>query len=381
MYVTRPLSLYNNNPNFLSAPPPEGPGSGILVIQDEAAEAEAVCCMGLCEDSRIYKLPFAQNRKTVIRYTTNAGENQTTSHDEVYFIPVTGQPLSSNLYYAIMADGRHKGKAATSSTEEDKGTCLCFKFVNDTKPLSFDPANIYQQVEIIPRGHRFTAKAVAQDGFPPHFLRRKGWRANTSIPRSFVLEGEANGVDMALRRRLPDFGSYVVVGKWYTPFIFIKEGDRLKDQMKKSMYYEVTLEQFWEEIYGCTFHGENKVHVSVSVRREMALLNGNEVVEDDGNVVDDFIWFKGVNSRESGLGLSQVVWERMRWEENRLGRVMSGGDNKVEKVDRVEEFEGDVWKRFSCYVLIERFAFKRMDGSLAFTYDFKHVDKIRVKWE
>ncbi|XP_039127548.1 uncharacterized protein LOC120263649 [Dioscorea cayenensis subsp. rotundata] len=178
-----------------------------------------------------------------------------------------------------------------------------------------------------------------------------------------------------------DFGSHVVVGKWYTPFIFIKEGDRLKDRMKKSMYYEVTLEQFWEEIYSCTLYGEIKVHVSVSVRREMALLNGNEVVEDDGNVVDKFIWFKGVNSREIGLGLSKVVWERMRWEENRLGWVMSGGENKVEKVDRVEVFEGDVWKRFSCYVLIERFAFKRMDGSLAFTYDFKHVDKIRVKWE
>ncbi|KAJ0981368.1 hypothetical protein J5N97_009623 [Dioscorea zingiberensis] len=388
MYVTRPLSLYNSNPNASSAPPPEGPGSGVLVMWDEAAEAEAMSCWGLCKDTRLYKLPFLQNRKTEIRYTTGSGDDQRTTYDEVYFIPVVDQPLSSNLYYAIKADGRHRGKAATCSREEDMGTCLCFNFVNDTKPFAFDPTNIYQQVEIIPRGHgRFTAKAVASDGFPPDFLRRKGWRAYASVPKSFVFEGEASGIDMQLRSRMPGLDSPpAVVGKWYSPFIFIKEGDRLKDQMKKSMYYEITLQQFWEEIYVCgkssttlSSNGENKVKVSTSVRRQVALLNGNESVEDDVMVVDEFMWFKAVNSMENGFGLSMVVCERMRWEENRFG-WLNGMENVV-RVERVEENEVDGWKRFSCFVLVERFVFKRMDGSLAFTIDFKHVDKIRAKWE
>jgi hypothetical protein len=51
-------------------------------------------------------------------------------------------------------------------------------------------------------------------------------------------------------------------------------------------------------------------------------------------------------------------------------------------VKRVEEFGGDGgWKKFGCYVLVERFVLRRMDGSLVLTNDFKHTHQVRSKWE
>jgi hypothetical protein len=38
MYVTRPLSRYLADPKSTAEPPPEGPGSGFLVVLDEATE-------------------------------------------------------------------------------------------------------------------------------------------------------------------------------------------------------------------------------------------------------------------------------------------------------------------------------------------------------
>lgn len=49
---------------------------------------------------------------------------------------------------------------------------------------------------------------------------------------------------------------------------------------------------------------------------------------------------------------------------------------------RIEEFGGvGEWRKFGCYVLVERFVLKRMDGSLVLTYDFKHTHHVRTKWE
>jgi len=109
MYVTRPLSLYYNTPNAVTEPPPEGPNSGILVIQDEAAEQQAACCWGLCENPRLFILPFPQDRIIEVRNTTRLGLAHQTYTDDVFFVPVIGQPLSSNRYYVLRANGKNIG--------------------------------------------------------------------------------------------------------------------------------------------------------------------------------------------------------------------------------------------------------------------------------
>ena len=109
MYVTRPLSLYRRSPEALSLPPPEGPNSGFLILQDE--ESETYCCFGLCKEADIKDFPFPQNKNLTVRHSTKGGENQYTSYYEVLFIPVLNQPLSLNRYYVIKRNGRHKGYA------------------------------------------------------------------------------------------------------------------------------------------------------------------------------------------------------------------------------------------------------------------------------
>lgn len=107
MYVTRFLSQYKQSPDSLSLPPPGGPNSGYLVIQDE--ESVGTTCFGLCKDIWIREMPFPQDKILTTRYSTGAGENRTVHTNHVYFIPVLNQPLSSNRYYVIKARGRHKG--------------------------------------------------------------------------------------------------------------------------------------------------------------------------------------------------------------------------------------------------------------------------------
>ncbi|KAK9276883.1 hypothetical protein L1049_006420 [Liquidambar formosana] len=289
MYVTRPLSLYRKFPAALSEPP-EGPNSGYLVVQDE--ESEITCCFGLCKDREIWDLPIPQNKNLTIRYSSGVGKNERVSRDRVILIPVLNQPLSSNRYYAIKRRGWHKGEAHTNSKEEDMGTCCFCNFVQDVNTRPLDPRDTYQQFEIShyekPFGFglrsSYVAKSVAPDGFPPYFMRRKGWQLYASTPSNYEL-GEAPGLNTALRARLPEFDfplSYkssepVVVGKWYCPFMFVKEG-KLKDQMKISTYYEMTLEQRWEQIfaYDNNYKEGNAVAVDVLVQREVVSVAGRE---------------------------------------------------------------------------------------------------------
>ncbi|XP_042500088.1 uncharacterized protein LOC122078250 isoform X1 [Macadamia integrifolia] len=404
MYLTRYLSQYKQFPSSLSLPPPEGPNSGYLVIQDE--DSIGTTCFGLCKDKYIHEMPFPQNKILTVEYSTTSGHNPTTgtqNHvrytDDVYFIPALNQPLSSNRYYVIKAHGRHKGEAYATSNEEE--TCCCFNTIKEMKPRELDHKDVYQQIEVIalemtccgPSG--YVARSVAQDGVPPRFLARKGWKVYTSTPRHYQL-CEAQGINYSLRARLPQFdfplstksSEIMVVGKWYSPFMFINEEGKLKDQMKRSMFYEITLEQQWKQIY----EGENNLNdhnnfvaVDVSVQREVALLFGNEALHNHTQVTEGVIWFSTVNGEgrggESKVGLSSAVMERMRWEQERVGWV--GGNEKQVRIERVEEFEGgkDGWKKYGCYVLVERFVFKRMDGSLLLTYEFRHAHQIRSKWE
>ncbi|KAF5764039.1 hypothetical protein HanRHA438_Chr15g0699651 [Helianthus annuus] len=398
MYVTRPLSHYKTSPEALYLPP-EGPNSGYLVIQDE--ESETYSCFGLCKNRYLAELPFPQNKILTTRYSSGSGENRHVSYNEVVFIPVLNQPLSSNRYYALKPNGSHKGEAFTCSKEEDMAQCCFCNCVRDVKPRPLDTHDIYQQFEIVQKGTQcsgdgsFYAKSLADDGYPPYFLRRKGWQIYSKTPKNYELH-EAKGIDDSLRSRLPDLNfppstktsNPVVVGKWYCPFVFIKEG-RLSDMVKKSIFYELTLEQKWERV----FEHENKqnnegdvVYVDVALRSEAVFIGESrvEATWDERNVVDGAIWFTclgGDNGREESVGLNVEIVERMRWEEEKVGWV-DGGEKRTNRVKRNEKFEGiGGWKRFGCYILIERFVVKRMDGSLVLTYEFGHTHQIKSIFE
>lgn len=120
MYVTRPISRYLDNPQAAAERPPEGPGSGILVVEDKEAVERATSCWGLCRDRKVYGLPFPQNRKLKVEYSTttvtfveggdmDAWAETDTDRDDVVFVPVMDLPLSSNRYYVVRAEGKHIG--------------------------------------------------------------------------------------------------------------------------------------------------------------------------------------------------------------------------------------------------------------------------------
>ncbi|PIN13423.1 hypothetical protein CDL12_13949 [Handroanthus impetiginosus] len=374
MYVTRPLSQLLKFPESLTAPP-EGPNSGYLVIQDE--ESETYSCFGYWKNRTLKKLPFPQNKELTVRYVKSTGASVHVCLDPVFLIPVLNQPLSSNRYYAIVPHGKRKG-------EEDKTTCCFCRCVKDSKPKPLDPANIYQQFHILPcRGFcscrgTFFATSTAPDGFPPCFLRREGWSIYTKTPKHFKLELTAQGLDSKLRACFPDsdLSQSSVVGKWYCPFLFVKEGT-LKDQMTKSMYYEVTLEQRWEQIFTCQKKNNNdhdSVVVDTLMEKEEVFVGGIKALSTEK---DGIVWFAS-NGGGMDVGLRMEVVERMKWEQERGGWV--GGKERKVKISKEFKGNGD-WGVFGCYVLVERFNLKRMDGSLVMCYDFKHFDVMKSKWE
>lgn len=267
--------------------------------------------------------------------------------------------------------------------------------IPDMEPQALDPSDIYQQFEVHKRDWGgYVAKSVAADGYPPGFLRRKGWRVSTSTPHDFTLN-EAPGLDRNLRARLPDFNfplsektsAPLVVGKWYIPFMFIKELGKLKDQMSCSRYYKMTLEQRWERIFECdNVEGKSSVAVDVVGEKEVVAVAGREATVDENHVGDGgVVWLRSSDDegREVSVGLSLGVVERMKWEEERGG--WDGEGERRVRVKRVEEFGGIGgivgWKKFGCYVMVERFVLKRMNGSLVLIWDFMHSHQIRSKWE
>ncbi|KAK6242532.1 hypothetical protein SCA6_007921 [Theobroma cacao] len=339
MYVTRPFSMYKKFASELFSPPPEGPNFGVLVIQDEEPEVIVSCWFGLCKlkDYNVRELPFPQNKELLLQYRVYyRGDDDSANFRKydyypVLLIPVLNQPLSSNRYYAILPP---------------------------------------------------------QDGFPPNLLRIRGLQVFTSSSRIAQLS-EAPGLDATLGACLPELNfplsckssSPVVVGKWYSPFMFIKEGI-VKDHIRTSMYYEITLVHKWKQIFECENHGNkgNAVAVDVSVHKELVSIAGREVHER--NVADQVMWFRSSSDAggEVTVGLSLAIVERMKWEEERFGWI-SGNEEKP-SVTKGEEYAGIVrWKKFGCHVLVESFILKRMDGSLILTYDFNHTNQIRSRWD
>lgn len=394
--MTRPLSLYKKSADALSLPPPEGPNSGILVIQDE--DLVPTSCFGLGEFHEVKELPFPQNLNLELFYRSGISLNRTTHYHHVAFIPVLNQPLSSNKYYVINLSGKKRGEAYINSKGEDLDTFCFYNAVSDVPLHPIVINDTYQEFEIFPRRSKvtfrsgFSAKSVAPDGYPPRFLSTR-WKVSASTSSDSSL-GEASGVNETLRASKPEFqfslakksSDSVVVGKWYCPFMFIKEGTHktLKEEMRKSMFYEMTLEQKWEQIFSCEneYGMGNTVNVDVVVQKEVVVIAGWEAVINEMDIAEGFVWFNSVNNvgEKSSVGLSTAVVERMKWEQERVG--WNGGIEKQIRVKKVEEFEGtNGWKKFGCFVLVETFILKTLDGSIVLTHAFKHHDQLRSKWE
>ena len=71
----------------------------------------------------------------------------------------------------------------------------------------------------------------------------------------------------------------------------------------------------------------------------------------DVNVVSGVMWFKNcsIEGQERSVGLSLEVFERMKWEQERVGWV--GGSDIQVSLKRVEEFGGTGgWRKFGCYI-------------------------------
>ncbi|KAK4263701.1 hypothetical protein QN277_029082 [Acacia crassicarpa] len=391
MYVTRPRSLYKRDPEALRNQP-EGPNSGYLVLQDE--EAETYGFFGLWKKG-IGNLPFPQNRNLTVEYAVSTGTSAAVYQDPVLFIPVLNQPLSSNRYYVISRKGKHQGEASTCSKEEDKGKFLGCHYVKDVKSRPLNPFDDYQQFEIKKKRWGFQGKPILSDAFPPQFLRNDGWSLSTKTPRDYQL-GEALGINPTLRSKLPPFtfsssssrsSEPVVIGKWYCPFMFVKEeGVNVQDQMNMSVFYEMTLERRWERVYSKENNGKNKeVFVDVVVKTEVAKLgDGREAVWEEGKVGEEGVmWFRNLERRGRKVGLSMAIVERMRWEEERSNYREGNNERKEVRFEKVEKFEGmsGMWSDFGFYVLVESFVLKRMDGSTVLTYDFRHSNHVKCTWE
>lgn len=91
------------------------------------------------------------------------------------------------------------------------------------------------------------------------------------------------------------------------------------------------------------------------------------------------VWFEITGKK---IGLRSMVVEKMKWEEERFGWSKETDDIKS-SIKRSERFEGNamLWQSYKCYVLVETFELKRMDGNLVLTYEFRHADKLKSKWD
>uniref|UniRef100_A0A803N4P1 Uncharacterized protein n=1 Tax=Chenopodium quinoa TaxID=63459 RepID=A0A803N4P1_CHEQI len=226
-------------------------------------------------------------------------------------------------------------EAYTSSTL--KGRCFCLTNITDVCPRPFDIDDVYGQFEFFKTDCcMLVAESIAPDAYPPELLRTLGSQMKPKSPKKLYIR-EARGIDSSLRANLPDFNflpsqessESVVVGKWYCPFMFIKDGKR-KDQIKANVFYKMTLEQRWERIFAA----------------ERSYSQGKKVTVD---VVVPTVTVK--------------ISERIMWEQERVGWIKDK-EQRV-RVVKDEIYEGiGYWKSFSSYVLVESSVLKLCDAAM-----------------
>ncbi|KAL6596171.1 hypothetical protein ACP70R_047535 [Stipagrostis hirtigluma subsp. patula] len=324
MYTTAPLSLLRSHTEAAARPPPEGRSSGYLALKsaDDDAEGYEAFCGGYA--TRVWELPFPQNR--VLKVQDGDGG------EAVLFVPVPDQPLASNRYYAVIATGTHKGLVRACSREEDVVTdCFC-RCICDVEPRPFDPADVYQQMEIVQRRRgSFTARAVADDGIPSA-LYRMCWSVYASNKSKKFDLVEAPGLDAVLRSRqlagaapLGDFpaAATTTVGRWHCPFFLIKEGGVVpRQQMGRSAFYEVVLEQRWEPV-------PEQGHGVLKLASKKAFIGGSVEAKQEPQSPrrgDAYVWFRAAAAAATGqrFGVCTSVWERMLLEVYNGGWVSFG---------------------------------------------------------
>ncbi|CAB4295501.1 unnamed protein product [Prunus armeniaca] len=196
--------------------------------------------------------------------------------------------LSSNRYHVILRRRNHKGEACTNSREEDMEIdyCGCTN-VLDAKPKPLEPSDVNQQVKIVPREGR-----IVEVSLLPNLLIQMGLNSS--------LRARLPGFDFPLSH---DCSEAVFVGKWYCPFMFVKEGGVV-------------------------------VFVDAFVQREVVFVGGSEAIWDERNVSGEgFMLFKSFDGvrGETGVGLCMKVVERMKWEQERVGWV--GGNERRVRVE------------------------------------------------
>ncbi|OMO78512.1 hypothetical protein CCACVL1_14339 [Corchorus capsularis] len=313
MYVARELSIYRRNEEEVLGAAERGGNSGLMVMRGEWDEAEGRGCLSNGYAKGLFvKPPLPQNAILLNNYNDTP--------DWCFFLPVLDHPLSSNRYYVILASaGSHTGLATRCSTEEDMSYCCSRRIITDVEPVPYDYRDEYQQYEICSDGKAgFYAKPIVPHSYPPRFLRYKFY---LFVRTSKVYDlDEALGIDESLRIRIPELNSTpIIIGKWYTPFVFVKgDGGPLKVKMKKSLFYTLTLEKYWQKIYSWENDGSkgNVVAVDVSIQREVNFLFGIEAMKGNGITNDGYVWFRVVNEhgREvNKVGFSLAIVEKMRW--------------------------------------------------------------------
>ncbi|KZV24995.1 hypothetical protein F511_01965 [Dorcoceras hygrometricum] len=191
-----------------------------------------------------------------------------------------------------------------------------------------------------------------------------------------------------------------VIGRWYTPFAFVREDEgnsntisNIGDQMRQSLIYEWSLKQWWEEMYSCENgsnredRNDNVVAMDVRVKRLVCLVRGMEADHKGAGLhrqdLEGFRWFgAGEMRRVGGVGLSLGVYEKLRGLQERRGWFdHNNGEKEIRVHGRKEIESGTQWRRFGCYVLVESFVLRRMDGTLLISFCFRDTNRIQCKWE
>lgn len=193
-------------------------------------------------------------------------------------------------------------RESSTSTErevERVTCCFCIRFnhVHRYKKPQPDPYDIHQQVVITttssPSCSYYHAKPADPNAILPAYLM-SSWTLENRTSTLRLID-DAKGLNVELRSKLPGLDMSVVVGKWYVPFLFVKEGDII-DQVKISMYYNMTLHQRWEEVFFYeNVHNEDCIQVAVDVDLEAQVIKveGQKINIETTNLdAKGIVWFQ-----------------------------------------------------------------------------------------